>query len=342
MKKVWIVFIVSLLLTACGSEKKETLVVSTWGLNEDILMETVIEPFEKEYDVKVVLETGSTVERFTKLKENPQTEVDVIELSQSMAYEGYDLGLFEPLDESKVPNIAFLIESAQDLQKQNGYGPAYVINSIGIIYHPDRIKASINTWDDFWNPSLGKRLAIPDITTTFGPAIIDLAADLARTPIQEDQGKKAFEKLADLKPQVVKTYAKSSDLAMMFANDEIDAAIVGDFAYGVIKEAEEKVEYLVPQSFTYANFNTMEVNKHSKKKDLAYQFINYRLDKETQAITSPALNEAPVNKEVVLDEQVVGNMTYGPVAQRARALDYGVINPLMPEWIDQFNRLMNH
>lgn len=341
MKKIITMLIIILSLSACQTKSKEELYVSTWGLNEDILMETVIEAFEKEHDVKVILETGSTIERFTRLKENPESKIDVIELSQAMAHEGYELDLFEKISPEKVSNIDQLIDSAQKLQAENAYGPAYVINSIGIIYHPERSQASIESWEDLWNPDLGQRIAVPDISTTFGPALVNVAADVAGVAIEKDQGKAAFEKLAELKTNVVKTYAKSSDLAMMFANDEIDAAIVGDFAYGLIKDAEPAVEYLVPDSHTYANFNTMEVNKHSENKELAYKYIQFRLDADTQKISSPALNEAPVNRNVELSEEESGNMTYGDIADRAKALDYGLINSLMPEWLDQFNRLMN-
>ncbi len=49
----------------------ETLIVSTWGLSEDALWSEVYEPFEKQYNVKVVLDTGNAQERYTKLKNDP-------------------------------------------------------------------------------------------------------------------------------------------------------------------------------------------------------------------------------------------------------------------------------
>lgn len=342
MKKLLMVFVVLGILTGCGSKTEtRTLVVSTWGLNEDHLMNDVIKPFEEKFNAKVVLETGSTTERFTKLKDNPNSTVDVIELSQTAATDAYELGLVDKIDRAKIPNMDALIDGAQDLAK-NGYGPAYVVNSIGIIYNPTTVTTPLNEWDDLWSEGLKGRIAIPDIATTFGPAVVSLAGDVAKTPVTVDRGAAAFEKLEALKPNIVKTYAKSSDLAVMFASGEIDAAIVGDFAYDVIKKGTPEVVYTVPQSGTYANFNTMDIATQSKNKDLAYEFINFRLDQETQAKTAVSLNEAPVNKNVTLSEEAKGNKTYGPIAERARALDYSVINPLMPEWIDAFNRIMNH
>lgn len=46
--------------------------------------------------------------------------------------------------------------------------------------------------------------------------------------------------MKELKPNVVKTYSKSSDLANMFQSGEIEAAVVADFAVDIIQGAAEK------------------------------------------------------------------------------------------------------
>lgn len=344
MKKTLVALLALLVLAGCSSKNTEerTLIISTWGLSEDLLIEDVYGPFEKQNNVKIVLDTGTTTERYTKLKSDPNSTVDIIELSQKAAADGYKDGLFETVDYSKVPNANDLIDSAKFL-KENGYGPAYTINSIGIIVNPNTVKTEVKEWADLWKPELKSRIAIPDITSTFGPAIVAMAGDVKGVAIAKDNGKKAFEGLSELKPNIVKTYSKSSDLAAMFAGNEIDVAIVGDFGYPVIKKSNPAVEYVVPASGTYANFNTLDINKNSKNKDLALAFLNYRLSAElqTQNASPKKLNEAPVNAKAVLSGDDALYKTYGDVAKRAKALDYGFINPLMPEWIDQFNRLMN-
>lgn len=48
-------------VTAGGKKDaaKQELIVSTWGLSEDSLWSEVYEPFEKEKNVKVILDTGN-------------------------------------------------------------------------------------------------------------------------------------------------------------------------------------------------------------------------------------------------------------------------------------------
>ncbi|MDO5026498.1 MAG: ABC transporter substrate-binding protein [Tissierellia bacterium] len=319
---------------------EKTLVVSTWGLGEEHLMEDVFKPFEEKFNVKVVLEMATTAERLNKLKENPNSEVDVIELSQAAAADAQDLGLVDKVDPAKVENIDKLIAPAKEVADK-GYGAPFVVNSIGIIYNPNTIKKEIKEWADLWDEDLKGKVAIPDITTTFGPAMVALAGELANTPIDKDNGAQAFKKLEELKPNIVKAYAKSSDLAAMFANGEVDAAVIGDFGVDMIKKANENAVYVVPQSGTYVNFNTVEINKNSKNKDLALEYLNFRLSQEVQERTAKSLNEGPTNADVKLDEETALNKTYGDVINRTKVLDHNMINKNLSDWVEKFNAIMN-
>ncbi|WNS75456.1 ABC transporter substrate-binding protein [Bacillus sp. DTU_2020_1000418_1_SI_GHA_SEK_038] len=334
------------ILAACGGggettkEKPTSLVISTFGLEQDKMEEDVFKPFEEKYNVDIVLETGTSSERFTKLKSNPNSTVDVIELSQSNAADGVTEGLFEKIDNSKVPNMEKLIDSAKGLSA-DGSGPAYTLNSIGIIYNKKAAGMEIKEWDDLWNSALKGKISIPDITSTFGPAMLYVASKHENADITKDNGKAAFKAITDLSPNVVKTYSKSSDLANMFQSGEIVAAVVGDFAVPMITQANPDVAYIVPESGTFANFNTMNINKNSKNKDLAYKYIDWRLSKEIQEKTAKSLNEAPTNKEVVLDEETAKNKTYGAIADRTNKVDSQFVNNNLEDWINQWNRILN-
>ena len=90
------------------------------------------------------------------------------------------------------------------------------------------------------------------------------------------------------------------------------------------------------------NFNTISITKNCQNKELAYEYLNYRLSAELQSKTGKALNEAPTNRTVTFTEEESQNMTYGPAAEKAKVLDYGFVNPLLNQWIDQWNRIINN
>ena len=330
---------VSLAVAGGAKEGPKNLVISTWGLSEDVLWKDVYGPFEKQYNCKVILETGTTPERYTKLASNPNSTVDVIELSQKAAADGYAANLFAKIDYAKVPNSKDLIPGAKAMI-ENGFGPAYTVNSIGIIYNSK--VAKISEWADLWKPEYAGKISIPALSSTFGPAMVYVAADYAKVAVKADKGEAAFKALAALKPNVVKTYSKSSDLANMFASGEIVAAVVGDFAIPIIVKALPEAVFVVPASGTYANFNTIDVNVNSKNKDLAYAYINWRISKELQVKTAVSLNEGPINATVELTPAQAATKTYGDIAKRARAIDYALVNPLMAEWTDKWNKTLNN
>lgn len=335
-------------LAACGggdsggsSDKKESkdLVVSTFGLSEDIVKSDIMAPFEKEFDAKITMDIGNSGDRFTKLVSNP-TGIDVIELAQANSADGASQDMFEKLDESKIPNIADLTDGAKEVF-DSGAGVPIAVNSVGIVYDKEKVGKEITDWSDLWDASLKGKISIPEITTTAGPLMMYIASDYKDQDITKDNGEAAFKALEELKPNIVKTYAKSSDLANMFQAGEIEAAVVMDFAYDVIKGDSESIEYVVPESGTYANYNTINIPKEAANKELAYEFVNYRISADSQKTKALSLNEAPTVGTVELTEEEAGNMTYGAIADRAATVDFDFVNSQLTDWIDQWNRLIN-
>lgn len=350
-KKVMIgVLGLSFLLSACGNSEadtksdtkkgSQTLVVSTFGLSEDIVKKDIIQPFEKSYDAKVTLDVGNSSDRYTKLLNNSKAGIDAIELSQANATQGNEEGLFEAISVKEVPNIDQLTTGAKEVY-DSGAGVPIAVNSIGIVYDKEKVGKEITNWDDLWSSDLKGQLSVPDIATTAGPLMLYVASDYAKTTITDDEGKAAFKAMEELKPNVVKTYSKSSDLANMFQSGEISVAVVADFAVDIIQGATENVTYVVPESGTYANYNTINVPKSAANKELAYDFINERISETSQKAKAISLNEGPINSKVVLDKEEAKNKTYGEIATRAKTVDFVFINEQMASWVDQWNRIMN-
>ncbi|MDF2616374.1 MAG: transporter substrate-binding protein [Sedimentibacter sp.] len=211
-KSLALLMITASFLTACsGGEKNEApakdepkqLIVSTFAIGEDEVNADIIQPFEEANNCEIILETGNSGERFTKFSTNPNSGIDVIELAQNNNAQAVEAGLFDKLDSTKVTNL---------------------------IYNPQAAGMEIDEWSDLWDSSLAGKIAIPDMTITYGPHMLHVASEYAKTDITSDNGAAAFKAIEELKPNVVKTYTKSSDLANMFQTGEISVAVVGDFA----------------------------------------------------------------------------------------------------------------
>ncbi len=348
----------TLLLSACGNSEaglpntgtsqsnkgseKQSLVVSTFGLSEDLVKRDVLGPFETQEKVTITTEVGNGSDRLTKLQNNPNSTIDVMELPQANASHQTEKPLFEELKAEDFKNFDQLTDAAKEVF-ESGAGLPTTVNSVGIIYNKKALGKEMTEWKDLWSKDLKNAISIPDITTTAGPLMLYLASDTLGQKISDDNGQAAFKALKELKPNIVKTYTKSSDLANMFQSGEIKAAVVMDFAVDVIEKANPDVAYFVPESGTYANFNTMNIPVQSKHKELAKKYLDYRISKEAQSkkAQGDSLNEGPINKEVKLDEQQAKNKTYGTIADLAKPVDFRFVDSQLKDWIDQWNKMMN-
>ncbi|MEO2498766.1 extracellular solute-binding protein, partial [Enterococcus faecalis] len=270
----------------------------------------------------------------------PNAGIDVIELAQANAAQGGKEGLFEKITEKEVPNLSQLTPGAKEVF-ESGAGVPIAVNSIGIVYNKEKLGKEIKNWDDLWSADLKGKISVPDVATTAGPLMLYVASEHAGQDITKDNGKAAFEAMKELKPNVVKTYSKSSDLANMFQSGEIEAAVVADFAVDIIQGAAENVTYVVPESGTYANYNTVNIPKKAQNKETAFKFVNARISEESQKAKAISLNEGPTNQQVTLSEKEAKNKTYGAIAERAKTVDFNFINSQLADWIDQWNRTMN-
>jgi putative spermidine/putrescine transport system substrate-binding protein len=313
----------------------EKLVISTWGFSEDFFRKEVYEPFEKEHNVKIVVEIGNNAERLNKIRQG-SSEVDLIYLSDYYAQQGIESGLFEKIDRSKIPNIEQIYDIAKAPLGEE-YGPAYTIGQFGIAYSPSVLKTEVKSWKDLWNPELADKLTLPNITSTTGPMLLDAASLVAGS--QEFNEDQAFAKLKEINGNVVKYYSKTSEYVNMFSQGEIAAGPIMEMYFKDIQAAVPEAKFVTPEEGGYAVMNTVNIVKGSKHKELAEKFINWHLSKEVQEKAAKAKVDSPVNTTVQLSDEETKGITYGAeVINKLRKLDMKFVNEHSKAWIDRWNR----
>ncbi|MCP3774867.1 ABC transporter substrate-binding protein [Paenibacillus sp. MZ04-78.2] len=318
-----------------GGGEPTKLVISTWGFSEDFFKKEVYAPFEKQHNVKIVLEIGNNAERLNKVKQG-SSSVDLIYLSDYYAQQGIEAGLFEKIDRSRITNLKDIYDIAKAPLGED-YGPAYTIGQFGIAYNPKAAGKEIKSWSDLWSPELAKKLTLPNITSTSGPMILDAASTVAgSSTFNVDQ---AFEKLKTLNKSVVKYYGQTSEFVNMFAQGEIAAGPIMEMYVKDLKAAVPDTKFVTPQEGAYAIMNTVNVVKGSKNKQLAEDFINWHLSKEVQEKSAKSKIDSPVNTTLQLKPEEAQGITYGAdVVNKLRKLDMKFVNQNLKGWIDRWNR----
>lgn len=317
----------------------QELKISTFSFNAELLQKNVYDPFMAATGCKLIVEGGKNAERVTKIKETPEN-YDVVIIGDAFIADLIDDGLIETIDSGKLSNLDALYDNAKAPFGEE-YGPAYTFNRLGIVYDKATCPIEITSWADLWNPELEGQIAIPDITTTSGPLFYYSVARMAGlTPGQDDDA--IFEKFAELKPNVMKTYTSANDTITMLNQGEISVAVLLDFSYTAAKSASEDYVWVDPAEGNYSGYNTINVIKGCQNKELAEAFIDFYISKEVQLAEALDGVDSPVRTDVELTEEQAANFTYGKeMIDNLLLPDWEVINANKADWTNRWNELFS-
>lgn len=322
-----------------GNFEGQELRISTFSFNAELLQKNVYDPFEKATGCKLIVEGGKNAERVTKIKETPDN-YDVVVIGDSFVADLIDQGLIDTIDSTKLTNLDGLYDVAKAPFGEE-YGPAYTFNRLGIVYDKSTCPIEIKSWEDLWNPELEGSIAIPDITTTTGPLFYYSVAKMENlTPGKDDDA--IFAKMEELKPNVMKTYTSANDTITMLNQGEISVAVLLDYSYTSAKSASDDYVWVDPTEGSYSGFNTINIIKGTKNKELAEAFVNFYISKEVQEAEALDGVDAPVRKDVELTEEQAANFTYGEeMISKLQIPDWAVINENKADWTNRWNELFS-
>ncbi|MBX9453039.1 MAG: ABC transporter substrate-binding protein [Mesorhizobium sp.] len=327
----------SVLAMTAGAAQAETLTISWWGFNGEKLDQYIVQPFQEQCGCELVFETGNNADRLNKVKIRGGAGVDVIYLTDSFSQLGVEEGLFQKIDRSKIPNIDGLYELAQD--PQGGYGPAYTIGRVGIVYDSEKVNPPITSWADLWREDLASQVSLPGITTTAGPMVVMIAGEKAGTNAFDDADP-AFAEIEKIKPNVVKNYNTGSEMINLFSTGEITVSLAQDFALGQLQAAVPSVVWADLEDGAIATLNTVNIPKGAANVELAHEFINFILDPELQKTLAQNGVDAPVAASVELTEEEAAQWTYGKeMIDGLKRVDYSKMNQAKNAWVDRWNEI---
>jgi putative spermidine/putrescine transport system substrate-binding protein len=320
-----------------AAQDKKTLVISWWGFNGDKMQKLLIEPFKAECKCEVVFETGNNADRLNKIKIRGGSGVDVVYLTDAYSQLGIKEGLFLKLDRAKIPNLNGIYDIAKD--PQGGYGPAYTMGRIGIIYDASKVKPPITSWNDIWRSDLKAAVSLPGVTTTAGPAMVVIAGNKAGSDALVNADA-AFKALEALKPNVVKNYNTGSELVNLYSTGEITTSVAQDFTLGQVQKAVPGAVWADLKEGDIATLNTINIAKNAAQPELAYQFINFLLKPDIQQALGAAGVDAPVAKDAKLSPAEAKQWVYGAeMVSKLKTLDYDKLNAAKGDWTDRWNEI---
>jgi len=299
-----------------ASAQSKTLIVPTLGgVWEQFWRSTVAPAFSKQSGAEVLLDVGNGRVFGANLR---VAGVDKPPYSIVMTNEVFASGLrregfFEKLDVAKLPNYTDLYPMAT---ATDGWGAIATVSPIGIGYRTDLVKTPPKRWRDLWdNPEFRGRIGLYNFANSAGKMELLLASRLFGKD-QYDVGA-GFAALTKLGPVIQVDFNLSTGLAS-------GEFIVAPFDFGEIARLRRQglpVDCIVPEEGMLMFDQTIGILAHGPQKELAYQYANFLLSPELQALMMKQFYISPTNAKVVVPDDLKQDVPVSG-ATMAKILDW--------------------
>ena len=283
---------------------KKELHVYNWS---DYIDVSIIEQFTKETGITVVYDTFDSNDVLeTKLLAG-KTGYDVVVPSGLFLARQIELGLFQKLDKSKLPNLKYMdkniMKNLAAFDPGNLYAVDYLWLTSGLGYNIDKIKAinpkaDFTSWDILFNPEELKKYQ------ACGVEVLDASDELipaALNYIGEDPNSKDAKVLAKAEPilKAIRPYIRNFN-SSQYINDLAngDACLTYGWSSDTLiakDRADEAnngvhVGYSVPNKGGQLSMDTLAIPADAPNAEYAHQFINFLMDPKVIAKVTEYVN----------------------------------------------------
>ncbi|MHB8033858.1 spermidine/putrescine ABC transporter permease [Clostridium botulinum] len=300
VKKALSFIVILLIVTGMGftifgntaKTEKQVLNIFNWS---EFLPQSVIEQFEKEYNVKVNYSTFSSNEEMLAKLMGGNVPYDLVVTSDYAIEIMTKQKLIQPIDKNNVPNLANIDKNVLDLafDPKNIYSLPYMWGGNNIVIDKTKITKKITSFDDLWDSEFKNSMVILDDPRV----MIGLALQKNGYSINSKNPKelqKAKEDLIKLMPNV-KAFDSESPKTLLINGEASIGYVWGTEAY-LAKLENPNLEVVLTKEGVIPQYDNFVIPKKAKNKKLAEEFINFIYKPEISAQVSEEFPYANPNK----------------------------------------------
>jgi spermidine/putrescine transport system substrate-binding protein len=286
------------------AQAEETAVFVGWqGYDDPLFVDDVLA------NAGVTLETtyiGNNDEIVTKLQTGGIGTVDVV-----TPYMGYvpllaETGLIDPIDESRVPNLADVLPLFRNDKNINHNGELYAVpftwGAGPMMYNPAVIPTAPESWMDLFNPEYKGKVGMMDdpLGNIMLAARISTDAESA-TFLTMEQLTTAIDFLIKVKTETARVVALSwGELADALARGDVVITFSGwEAMKNFAAEKGAVIEYTYPKEGTYAWLDNYCIAKDAPHLDAAYEMCNQIIGVPSQVLIGNEFIQGIVNSKAI-------------------------------------------
>jgi len=304
VKRVVLVVLSALLvLCAACTKRTPTLNLLVW---EGYADPTFIKAFEDKYHCKVSASyMGSSDELVAKLRGGSAGNYDVISPSSDVATSIASAGLALPLDLTKLPSYSQLSPQLTSLPlvRVNGnvYGAPFMWGPDPLIFDTTAFSHAPDSWAMLWDPKLRGKISVwDDLSTVYMAAQVlgyDKPDPAQLYNLSDQQLDAVKKKLIDLKPNIRKMWSTGGELTNLFQNHEIVASMGWPLMTNQLRKVNFPVGETIPKENTTGWIDHLMITAGSENQDLAYKFLEYMIEAQTQKQVADVTGYTPANPQ---------------------------------------------
>ncbi|MFT8710916.1 ABC transporter substrate-binding protein [Komagataeibacter rhaeticus] len=243
-------------------------------------------------DVKLDVGFGRTFSATLRASGPGHSDYSILMMNDVFVEPLLRAGQFEKLDFSRLPHARQLYPTALI---ENGWAVIGMISPIGIGYRTDLVKNPPTCWRDLWtNPEFRGRIGLYNVQNSVGKAMLCLAGQMFGSgPTDMDA---AFAALGRLGPVLQTDF----NMSTMMGTGEI---VVSPFDFGEIARLRRQglpVACIMPREGMLMWDQTFTICVNAGARDMAYRYLDFILEPETQLMLAQKFFVSPVNSTVVI------------------------------------------
>ena len=333
LKRSLTAFATSLAVSFLASSALAENVVKVYNWT-DYIHKDILNDFSAETGIKLIYDVFDSNDILeTKLLAG-KSGYDVVVPSANFMARQIQAGVFQKLDQEKLPNLKNMWEMIKKRTAQfdpdNAYSVNYMWGTTGMGYNVDKVKERLNldkitSWDVFLEPENLAKLAdcgvhvVDAADEVFAIALHHLGKDPNST-LKSDY-KEAAKVLQKIRPYISKFH--SSEYISALANGDICLAVgwSGDFLQARDRADEAgngvKINLSVPKTGAIMWFDQLAIPNDADNVDNAHTFINYIMRPDVMAKASNYVYYANGNlaSQKMLTDDVLNDPAIYPDAE---------------------------
>lgn len=233
-----------------------------------------------------------------------QAPADLSMMSQVAMLKGQATELWAPIDMAKISNASGLIDRFVNKYPDGRVaGVGAVAWYITLVTNTDVYKDAPTSWNALWDPANADKLGLLALVSNSFLLEVTAKTHLGGTnALDTEEGiLKAFEKLAEVKPNVRLWYRDEAQFEQSLKSGEIPMGQYYHDVTGLAAADGQPVRSTFPQEGGIQDSGCWALSRASTKTEEAHIFIDYMCQPSIQATLSRKVGTAPTVKRELLD-----------------------------------------